>query len=80
MLVISLVWFAAQQQNSTLSRQKSSSVYSKFGFELSGLLLASKTHRKSLKNSKNQAMLKKRRYTYFAVKELKHEQQICKNT
>ena len=69
MLVISLVWFAAQQETSTLSCQKSSSIYSKFGFELSGLLLACKTRR----NSKNQAMLEKRRYTYFAVKGLKHQ-------
>ena len=38
------------------------------------LLLASKTQRKWLKNCKNQIMLEKRKYTYFAVWGLKPKQ------
>ena len=37
MPVISLYWFAVQQQTSTSRRQKSSSVYSKFSVEQSEL-------------------------------------------
>ena len=37
MPVISMYWFAAQQQTSTLRRQKSRSIYSKFSAELSEL-------------------------------------------
>ena len=37
MPVIALNWFAAQQQTSTLRRQKYRSIYSKFSVELSGL-------------------------------------------
>ena len=37
MPVISLYWFAAQQQTSTLRRQKYRSIYSKFSVELSEL-------------------------------------------
>ena len=33
MPVISVYWFAAEQQTSTCSRQKSSSIYSKFSAE-----------------------------------------------
>ena len=44
------------------------------------LLLASKMYGKWLQNCKNQAMLEKRRYPYFAVSGQKHRQQICKNT
>ena len=37
MLVILLYWFPAQQQTSTLRRQKSRCIYSKFSVELSEL-------------------------------------------
>ena len=37
MPVILLYWFAAQQQTSTLRRQKSRFIYSKFSVELSEL-------------------------------------------
>ena len=42
--------------------------------------LAFKTYRKWLKNCKNQTMLEKHKYMYFAVWGLKHCSQICKNT
>ena len=44
------------------------------------LLPASKTDRKWHKICKNQTIFEKRKYTYFAVRVLKHSKQVQKNT
>ena len=68
MPAISLYWFAAQQKTSRYRLQKSHFIYSKFSVEWSELTPSFQNrNRKWLKNIKNQTMLEKRKYTYFAV-------------
>ena len=50
MQAISLYWFAAQQQTSTLRRQKIGLFYAKFNAEFNGSVFFSKSNRKWPKN------------------------------
>ena len=67
MPVISLYWLSEQKQISTLTRQTLVLFSQNLVLNWVSLLLVSKTHRKWLKNWKNQTMLEKRIYTYFSV-------------
>ena len=62
-----MYWFVALEKITKFRSGKARSIYSTLSVEENELLVAFKTDGKWLKKDKNQAKLKKRKYTYFAV-------------